>query len=107
FPVVHNTRHHRDLHSFPTRRSFRSLRNWRLMKVATTKAQRKLFFNLRSLKSGSAALTPADVQRVAKELRVKPEEVREMETRLARSEEHTSGLQSREKLVCRRLLEEK
>ncbi|HLS85974.1 MAG TPA: RNA polymerase sigma factor RpoH [Burkholderiales bacterium] len=59
------------------------LRNWRLMKVATTKAQRKLFFNLRSLKSGSAALTPADVQRVAKELRVKPEEVREMETRLA------------------------
>jgi RNA polymerase sigma-32 factor len=62
------------------------LRNWRLIKVATTKAQRKLFFNLRSMKSGSAALTPADVQRVAKELRVKPEEVREMETRLSGQE---------------------
>jgi len=62
------------------------LRNWRLIKVATTKAQRKLFFNLRSMKSGFAALTPADVQRVAKELRVKPEEVREMETRLSGQE---------------------
>ena len=62
------------------------LRNWRLIKVATTKAQRKLFFNLRSMKSGSAALTPADVQRVARELRVKPEEVREMETRLSGQE---------------------
>jgi RNA polymerase sigma-32 factor len=59
------------------------LRNWRLMKVATTKAQRKLFFNLRSMKSGLAPLTAADVRRVAAELRVKPEEVREMETRLA------------------------
>jgi RNA polymerase sigma-32 factor len=59
------------------------LRNWRMMKVATTKAQRKLFFNLRSMKKGLAPLTPADVQRVATELRVKPEEVREMETRLA------------------------
>ena len=59
------------------------LRNWRLIKVATTKAQRKLFFNLRSMKSGLAPLTEDDVQRVASELRVKPEEVREMETRLA------------------------
>jgi RNA polymerase sigma-32 factor len=59
------------------------LRNWRLMKVATTKAQRKLFFNLRSMKSGLAPLSAADVARVAKELRVRPEEVREMETRLA------------------------
>jgi RNA polymerase sigma-32 factor len=60
------------------------LRNWRLMKVATTKAQRKLFFNLRSMKNGLGPLTAADVKRVATELRVKPEEVREMETRLAR-----------------------
>jgi RNA polymerase sigma-32 factor len=59
------------------------LRNWRLIKVATTKAQRKLFFNLRSMKKGLAPLTADDVKRVATELRVKPEEVREMETRLA------------------------
>ena len=75
------------------------LRNWRLVKVATTKAQRKLFFNLRSLKAqlkGDQAavaggdgdtyrdtLTPAEVQRVARELNVKPDEVIEMETRLA------------------------
>jgi RNA polymerase sigma-32 factor len=58
------------------------LRNWRLVKVATTKAQRKLFFNLRSMKSGLAPLTRGEVERVARELRVKPEEVREMETRL-------------------------
>ncbi len=59
------------------------LRNWRLVKVATTKAQRKLFFNLRSMKSGLAPLTSGEVSRVARELKVKPEEVREMETRLA------------------------
>jgi RNA polymerase sigma-32 factor len=70
------------------------LRNWRMVKVATTKAQRKLFFNLRSMKQGFKAdaadgethrttLTPAEVQRVARELNVKPEEVVEMETRLA------------------------
>ncbi len=58
------------------------LRNWRLVKVATTKAQRKLFFNLRSMKRGSASLTPDEVGRVAAELNVKPEEVTEMETRL-------------------------
>jgi RNA polymerase sigma-32 factor len=62
------------------------LRNWRLVKVATTKAQRKLFFNLRSMKQGLAPLTAADVRRVASELRVKPEEVREMETRLSGQE---------------------
>jgi RNA polymerase sigma-32 factor len=62
------------------------LRNWRLVKVATTKAQRKLFFNLRSMKKGLAPLTSEDVERVAAELRVKPEEVREMETRLAGQE---------------------
>ena len=59
------------------------LRNWRLVKVATTKAQRKLFFNLRSMKSGLAPLSSDDIERVAAELRVKPEEVVEMETRLA------------------------
>jgi RNA polymerase sigma-32 factor len=58
------------------------LRNWRLVKVATTKAQRKLFFNLRSMKKGPAALTAEEVRRVASELNVKPEEVTEMETRL-------------------------
>src|SRR3954471_19968485 len=59
------------------------LRNWRLVKVATTKAQRKLFFNLRSMKKGLAPLTSDDVARVARELRVKPEEVVEMETPLS------------------------
>jgi RNA polymerase sigma-32 factor len=59
------------------------LRNWRLVKLATTKAQRKLFFNLRSMKSGLAPMTRKDVQRIAGELRVKPEEVTEMETRLS------------------------
>ena len=58
------------------------LRNWRLVKVATTKAQRKLFFNLRSMKRRLAPLTASDVGRVAAELKVKPEEVVEMETRL-------------------------
>jgi RNA polymerase sigma-32 factor len=58
------------------------LRNWRLVKVATTKAQRKLFFNLRSMKKGPAALSADEVRRVAAELKVKPEEVTEMETRL-------------------------
>jgi RNA polymerase sigma-32 factor len=59
------------------------LRNWRLVKLATTKAQRKLFFNLRSMKTGLAPMTNKDVDRIASELRVKPEEVVEMETRLS------------------------
>jgi len=59
------------------------LRNWRLVKVATTKAQRKLFFNLRSMKKGLAPLTAAEVRSIASALKVKPEEVVEMETRLA------------------------
>jgi len=58
------------------------LRNWRLVKIATTKAQRKLFFNLRSLKASSAALSVDEAKRIAKDLGVKPEEVVEMETRL-------------------------
>ncbi|MFZ5548544.1 MAG: RNA polymerase sigma factor RpoH [Pseudomonadota bacterium] len=70
------------------------LKNWRMVKVATTKAQRKLFFNLRSMKQGlkgqaaagdthRSTLTPAEVDVVARELNVKPEEVTEMETRLS------------------------
>jgi RNA polymerase sigma-32 factor len=59
------------------------LRNWRLVKVATTKAQRKLFFNLRSLKAGPGALTPKEASSIAKDLGVKTEEVLEMETRLS------------------------
>jgi RNA polymerase sigma-32 factor len=58
------------------------LRNWRMVKIATTKAQRKLFFNLRSLKSSLASLGAEDVKAVARQLGVKPEEVVEMETRL-------------------------
>jgi RNA polymerase sigma-32 factor len=62
------------------------LRNWRLVKLATTKAQRKLFFNLRSMKKGLAPLSRQEVTRIAGELRVKPEEVMEMETRLSGQE---------------------
>ncbi|MBL8526661.1 MAG: RNA polymerase sigma factor RpoH [Burkholderiales bacterium] len=58
------------------------LRNWRIVKIATTKAQRKLFFNLRSMKQGSGALGTTEATAVAKQLGVKPEEVFEMETRL-------------------------
>jgi len=58
------------------------LRNWRLVKVATTKAQRKLFFNLRSMKASAHALTRAQAAEIARTLNVKPEEVLEMETRL-------------------------
>ena len=58
------------------------LKNWRVVKVATTKAQRKLFFNLRSMKSGTNALNSAEIADMAKTLGVKPEEVREMEIRL-------------------------
>jgi RNA polymerase sigma-32 factor len=72
------------------------LKNWRMVKVATTKAQRKLFFNLRSMKQGFKAdaaavdgdthrdtLSADEVTQMATRLNVKPEEVLEMETRLA------------------------
>jgi RNA polymerase sigma-32 factor len=73
------------------------LKNWRMVKVATTKAQRKLFFNLRSMKqalkqgAGDGAeadtyrntLTPTEVEGIARELNVKPDEVVEMETRMS------------------------
>jgi RNA polymerase sigma-32 factor len=58
------------------------VRNWRMVKIATTKAQRKLFFNLRSMKTGLHSLQTAEVAHIAKELNVKPEEVLEMEARL-------------------------
>jgi RNA polymerase sigma-32 factor len=58
------------------------LRNWRIVKVATTKAQRKLFFNLRKKKKSLAWLTDAETKAVAKDLGVLPKEVTEMEKRL-------------------------
>jgi len=58
------------------------LRNWRIVKVATTKAQRKLFFNLRSLKQSFHSLGTEEAKAIARKLGVKPEEVIEMETRL-------------------------
>ncbi len=58
------------------------LRNWRIVKIATTKAQRKLFFNLRSMKSGLNTLGSEEVKTIAKHLGVKDTEVVEMETRL-------------------------
>ena len=59
------------------------LRNWRMVKLATTKAQRKLFFNLRSHKTGLDAMTPDQVNDLAATLKVKREEVIEMEMRMA------------------------
>jgi len=59
------------------------LRNWRIVKVATTKAQRKLFFNLRSSKKRLGWFTAEEVDAVAEDLGVKPETVREMESRLS------------------------
>ena len=59
------------------------LRNWRIVKVATTKAQRKLFFNLRKSKKSLAWLSHDETQAVAKDLGVTPKEVTEMERRLS------------------------
>ena len=58
------------------------LKNWRIVKIATTKAQRKLFFNLRSSKQRLGWMNQAEVERIAAELKVKPEEVMQMESRL-------------------------
>jgi RNA polymerase sigma-32 factor len=58
------------------------LRNWRVVKIATTKAQRKLFFNLRSMKKGHGAMTREETDAMASALRVKPSDVSEMEMRL-------------------------
>ena len=59
------------------------LRNWRLVKVATTKSQRKLFFNLRKMKKNLTWLSEAETQAVARDLGVEPKDVREMEQRLS------------------------
>lgn len=58
------------------------IRNWRIVKIATTKAQRKLFFNLRSLKKSSKKLTLEEAKAIATDLNVTPEQVLEMEGRL-------------------------
>jgi len=58
------------------------LRNWRIVKIATTKAQRKLFFNLRSMKQSLGTLGAEEVSSMAKQLDVKKHEVIEMETRM-------------------------
>ena len=62
------------------------LKNWKIVKIATTKAQRKLFFNLRSKKKGLEWFTEEEIEQVAKDLGVKPSEVREMEKRLSGSD---------------------
>lgn len=62
------------------------IRNWKIVKIATTKAQRKLFFNLRSAKKSLEWLKPEDVDAVARELNVKPETVTEMEMRMSASD---------------------
>ena len=59
------------------------IRNWRIVKIATTKAQRKLFFNLRGQKKRLGWMNRDEVERVAKDLGVKPKEVLEMESRLS------------------------
>jgi RNA polymerase sigma-32 factor len=59
------------------------VRNWRLVKVATTKAQRKLFFNLRRMRPDGQTLDTAQVDDIARELNVRPEDVSEMEVRLS------------------------
>ncbi|QIM47969.1 RNA polymerase sigma factor RpoH [Pusillimonas sp. DMV24BSW_D] len=59
------------------------VRNWRMVKVATTKAQRKLFFNLRRMRPDGQTLDPSQVADIAQELNVRPEDVSEMEVRLS------------------------
>ena len=67
------------------------LRNWRIVKIATTKAQRKLFFNLRNMKKRLGWFTNEEINEVAKDLGVKPETVREMEMRLSSSDASFDG----------------
>jgi RNA polymerase sigma-32 factor len=59
------------------------VRNWRMVKVATTKAQRKLFFNLRSMRPDGQTLDPRQVDEIAANLNVRRDDVREMEVRLS------------------------
>ncbi|MES2997881.1 MAG: RNA polymerase sigma factor RpoH [Pseudomonadota bacterium] len=83
------------------------LKNWRIVKIATTKAQRKLFFNLRKMKSRLGWFNQKEIDAVAKDLGVKPETVREMEARLAShdmsldisTDEHTDSKSTRYPLL--------
>ena len=68
------------------------LRNWRIVKVATTKAQRKLFFNLRGAKQRLGALSREEIDEIASDLAVRPEDVVEMERRLEASDAAFDGL---------------
>ena len=72
------------------------VRNWRLVKLATTKNQRKLFFNLRQMKDSDKTLTPEQTRSIAETLDVKPEEVREMEARLSGGDTPLEGSSSPE-----------
>ena len=63
------------------------LKNWRIVKIATTKSQRKLFFNLRRVKKNLGSLTESEILKVAKDLNVSPTEVRHMEGRLSNKDE--------------------
>ncbi|OGT45502.1 MAG: RNA polymerase factor sigma-32 [Gammaproteobacteria bacterium RIFCSPHIGHO2_12_FULL_41_20] len=67
------------------------LRNWRIVKVATTKTQRKLFFNLRQIRKHLGWMTEEEVHSVARDLGVKPEAVREMEMRLTATDASYDG----------------
>ena len=73
------------------------LRNWKIVKIATTKAQRKLFFNLRSKKKGLNWLTEKEIDGISKDLGVKPSEVREMEKRLSGTDMSFDPVESNEK----------
>lgn len=73
------------------------LKNWKIVKIATTKAQRKLFFNLRSKKKGLNWLTEKEIDVISKDLGVKPSEVREMEKRLSGTDMSFDPVESNEK----------
>jgi RNA polymerase sigma-32 factor len=68
------------------------LRNWRIVRVATTKAQRKLFFNLRGAKQRLGALSREEIDEIASDLAVRPEDVIEMERRLEAHDSAFDGL---------------
>lgn len=72
------------------------LKNWRIVKIATTKAQRKLFFNLRRLAKNRAWLSNLEIEAVAAELKVSPRDVRQMEERLSHYDESFEGMDSDE-----------
>lgn len=76
------------------------MRNWRLVKIATTKHQRKLFFNLRSMKKSLDTMSQAEVTAVAEQLGVKAEEVIEMETRFSGRDISLEPLSDNEDEVC-------